>query len=118
MAGPAQNGVLIYSAQVAKLAEFYQQVFALQLQRSTEDFISLSKDGFHLIIHRPPFDLPVPALSSLKLFLTVTDMQASRRQVQQAGGQLFDGEWQNSLFKVSNVTDPEGNQIQLREFSQ
>ncbi|MCU7553777.1 hypothetical protein OCL06_04085 [Alteromonas sp. ASW11-19] len=117
MTGPAQNGVLVYSDDVSNLAEFYVQLFNMQVSRETKDFTSLEKDGFNLIIHAPPFAIPESGLSPVKVFLTVTDMTDTRKKATTLGGQAFDGEWANPLFKVSNIADRDGNHIQLRQFN-
>lgn len=116
MLGPAQNGVLIYSTNFPDLAEFYEQLFSMRVTRETEDFINLDKDGFNLIIHVPPFEIPEGSFSPIKPFLSVQDMKSVRNKAVSLGGQVFDGQWENPLFKVSNIADREGNHIQLREF--
>jgi len=117
MSGPAQNGVLIYSGDLNNLSEFYEQLFSMHVVRKTKDFISLEKEGFNLIIHVPPFDMPNNAFSPIKLFLTIDDMAISRAEAVKLGGQAFDGEWSNPVFKVSNIADRDGNPIQLRQFN-
>ncbi len=116
MSGPAQNGVLIYSINLPHLAAFYEQLFGMRITRETKDFISLDKDGFNLIIHVPPFDIPKGSFSPIKLFLSVQNMEATREKAVTLGGEAFDGEWANPIFKVSNIADREGNHIQIREF--
>ncbi len=117
MSGPAQNGVLIYSNDLSNLSEFYERLFNMQVVRKTDDFISLEKDGFNLIIHVPPFDMPNKAFSPIKVFLTVDNMAISREEAVKLGGQAFEGEWANPVFKVSNIADHDGNPIQLRQFN-
>lgn len=120
MSGPARQGVIIYAKEMQALAEFYQAVFDMQRLRQTNDFISLVKDGLHVIIHVPPSMVDTAdadtAFGGMKLFLTVDDMAQSQQQILALGGLVFPGQWQNALFKVSNVTDPNGNHIQLRQF--
>jgi len=120
MAGPARHGVIIYAKDTQALAKFYQTVFDMHVVRQTHDFISLEKDGLNLILHVPPKIANLAdadtAFGGMKLFMTVDDMALSRQQILALGGLVFDGEWQNPLFKVSNVTDPQGNHIQLRQF--
>lgn len=118
MSGPAQNGVLIYSADVGNLSEFYATLFAMRIVRRTDDFNSLEKSGFNLVIHVPPCDMPSKTFNPIKLFLTVDDMALARDQAIKLGGQAFDGEWGNPIFKVSNIADRDGNPIQLRQFNQ
>jgi predicted enzyme related to lactoylglutathione lyase len=116
MSGPSQNGVLIYSSELGSLSEFYEQLFNMRVVRKSNDFISLEKDGFNLIIHVPPFDMPNEAFSPIKVFLTVDDMAISRAEAVKLGGQAFEGEWANPVFKVSNIADRDGNHVQLRQF--
>ena len=113
---PAQNGVLVYSSNLRHLAEFYEQLFSMRVARETRDFISLDKDGFNLIIHVPPFDIPKDSFSPIKLFLSVQNMEAARKEAVSLGGKAFDGEWENPIFKVANIADAEGNHVQIREF--
>ncbi|RXJ66849.1 hypothetical protein CS022_24475 [Veronia nyctiphanis] len=117
MSGPAQNGVLIYSLDLSNLSEFYEKLFGMRVVRKTNDFISLETNGFNLIIHVPPFDMPTEAFSPIKIFLTVENMAVSREEAVKLGGQAFEGEWSNPIFKVSNIADRDGNQIQLRQLS-
>ncbi|GHG66505.1 hypothetical protein GCM10010919_14240 [Alishewanella longhuensis] len=117
MSVPAQNGVLIYSSDLSNLSEFYEKLFGMRVVRKTNDFISLETNGFNLIIHVPPFDMPTKVFSPIKLFLTVDDMGLSRGEAVKLGGQVFEGEWSNPVFKVSNIADRDGNHIQLRQFN-
>jgi predicted enzyme related to lactoylglutathione lyase len=117
MTGPAQYGALIYSSNIAKLAEFYTALFNMHTVRKTPDFISLETNGFTIIIHTPPFEFPRESFSAIKLFLTVDNMAAARAQAVTLGGQALAGEWANPLFTVTNITDCDGNAIQLREFT-
>ena len=118
MSGAARNGVLIYSENVRRLAEFYHQLFKLSIIRETKEFISLAKDGVNLIIHVPPFDIPEEAFSSVKLFLAVQNIAATRTEALELGGKAFEGEWTNPVFTVANITDCDGNHIQIREFKE
>ena len=117
MSGPAQNGALVYSSDLNNLSEFYEELFDMQVVRKTKDFISLDKDGFNLIIHVPPFELPKDKYNPVKLFLAVENMEDARNKATALGGKAFDGEWKNPIFKVSNIADCDGNHIQIREFS-
>lgn len=112
----AQNGALVYANDLSHLAEFYEKLFNMKVVRKTQDFISLDKDGFNLIIHVPPFELPKETFNPVKLFFTVDNMENARNEVRELGGKVFDGEWKNPIFKVSNIADRDGNHIQLREF--
>jgi predicted enzyme related to lactoylglutathione lyase len=117
MSGPAHNGVIVYSSDLNNLAEFYEKLFNMKVIRKTQDFISLDKDGFNLIVHLPPFDLPKDTFNPVKIFLTVENMEDTRNKVIKLGGKVMEGEWKNPIFKVSNIVDRDGNHIQIREFN-
>ncbi len=116
MSGPAQNGALVYSSDLNKLSEFYEKLFGMRVIRTTKDFISLDKNGFNLILHIPPFELPKDKYNPVKLFLAVENMEDARDKAIALGGKAFEGEWSNPIFKVSNIADCDGNHIQIREF--
>lgn len=117
MAGPAKHGVIVYSFDIKALTGFYTALFSMRVARETPELISLVKDSFNIVIHTPPFDMPKPHFNTVKLFMTVDNLAAARLKAQQLGGKVFDGEWSNSIFTVCNIADPDGNVIQLREFS-
>lgn len=114
--GPAKHGVIVYSSDIKALAGFYSALFSMQVARETSELVSLVKDGFSVIIHTPPFDMPAAQFSAVKLFMTVENLAEARLKAQQLGGKVFDGEWSNPIFTVCNIADSDGNVIQLREF--
>ena len=114
---PAKHGAIVYSADIKALARFYTELFAMRVARETPELISLVKDGFNIVIHTPPFDMPAAQFSAVKLFMTVDSLVAAKEKAQQLGGKAFDGEWSNPIFTVCNIADSDGNVIQLREFS-
>lgn len=116
MAGPAENGAIIYANDVNALAKFYEALFDMHITKQTHDFVSLDRQGFTIIVHVPPVDLPDTSFNPIKLFLTVDDMAQARQKAVSLGGHAFDGEWANPIFKVSNIADSDGNPIQIREF--
>lgn len=116
MSGPARNGVIVYSHNIKALSDFYIDLFGMAKQRETEDFISIGYTDFNIIIHTPPFELPTERHNTVKVFLTVSSLEASKAKAESLGGEVFEGEWSNPMFKVGNIADPEGNHIQLREF--
>ncbi|WP_160153147.1 VOC family protein [Microbulbifer sp. ALW1] len=116
MAGPARNGALVYSDNFQELSMFYREFFGMKVLREAEEFVSLDNDGFNVVIHAAPFKLPEDGFNAVKLFLTVNSLDVAKRKAAELGGQVFEGEWENSIFKVCNIADPDGNQIQIREF--
>lgn len=116
MTKPAKNGALIYSNDIKALANFYTKLFSMKVTRETSDFISLVKDGFNIIIHVPPAEMPQTDFNTIKLFMSVDNLDAARKKAISLGGQSFEGEWSNPLFTVCNIADLDGNHIQLRAF--
>ncbi|MGJ8680318.1 VOC family protein [Paraglaciecola sp.] len=116
MKGPAQFGVIVYSTDIKGLAEFYVAMFGMSIGREATEFISLSHDGFNLIIHVPPVEIPTNNFNTIKIFLTVDSLEQAKLKVIRLGGDTLEGEWGNPIFKVCNIADPQGNHIQLREF--
>lgn len=116
MNGPAKHGAIVYSADIKALAGFYTALFTMQVARETPELISLIKDGFNIVIHTPPFDMPEPHFSAVKLFMTVNSLAAARLKARELGGKVFEGEWSNPIFTVCNIADSDGNVIQLRAF--
>ncbi|MCB1886378.1 MAG: hypothetical protein KDH20_02115 [Rhodocyclaceae bacterium] len=117
MKGPARYGAVVYARDVRRLADFYRQFFGMTVLRETPDLISLDKDGFNIVIHVPPVEMPEAGFSPVKLFLTVESLAQAREAVTRYGGSVMDGEWCNPVFRLCNIVDPEGNPIQIREFS-
>lgn len=116
MSMPARSGVIIYSNNIKALSRFYVDMFGMVRLRETDDFVSIGIQGFNVIVHVPPIEMPENIFNTVKVFLTVASHEEARRRVEELGGKVLDGEWSNSKFKVCNVADPEGNQIQIREF--
>lgn len=116
MTGPAKYGLLVYSNNIKALSAFYAALFSMAPVRETPELISLVKDGFNIIIHKPPVPMPQPEFNSVKLFMTVENLAAAQATAIELGGQAFAGEWSNPLFSVCNIADPDGNHIQLRQF--
>ena len=86
------------------------------LRKETEDFVSIGNDDFNIVIHSPPLKIPKDNFNTVKMFLTASSHEDSRKKAVELGGDTLDGEWANPIFKICNISDPEGNHIQLREF--
>ncbi len=117
MNGPAKYGAIVYSKDIGRLAKFYIGFFGMVLLKETEQLISLGKDGFNIVIHVPPVEISGENFGSVKLFLTVDNLALAKDSVESFGGKSLPGEWSNPIFKVCNIVDPDGNHVQLREFS-
>ena len=116
MSTPSRCGVIVYSKNIKSLSQFYIEMFDMALLRETNDFISIASDEFNIIVHTPPIEIPEKNFNTVKMFLTVENHKEARDKVVKLGGKALDGEWSNPIFKVCNIADPDGNQIQIREF--
>lgn len=116
MSRPAKVGVVVYARDIRELSQFYLKMFGLSVIHETEELISLAGEGYNIVIHTPPFELPARQLNTVKLLIAVDSLDDSRRQATELGGSALDGEWSNPVFKLCNISDPQGNVIQLREF--
>lgn len=118
MSIPPSSGVIVYSKNIRGLAKFYIEMFGMTVRRNTEDFVSIGSDKFNIVLHVPPIEIPERNFNTVKIFLTVECHSQAREKAEKLGGKALKGEWSNSLFKVCNIADPEGNHIQIREFKQ
>jgi len=48
--------------------------------------------------------------------LSIQNLEATIKEAVSLGGEAFEGEWANPIFKVSNIANREGNHIQIRAF--
>lgn len=117
MQGPAKHGVIVYTNDLDRLTQFYSKLFDMQIVKSSEQMHSLVSDGLNIVIHLPPEPLPEARYNTVKLFITVDSHAETHEQARQLGGQSMDGQWANPMFSVTNITDCDGNIIQLRVFS-
>ncbi len=125
MAGPARTGVLVYAVDVERMATFYQRVLdAVVLHADAEHRVLQSADT-QLIIHAiaPPYrdaiTIATPAVpretQAIKPFFTVARLDQAEQTAVAAGGQVWGPRWPGPGMQVSNVCDPEGNIIHLRQ---
>ena len=114
---PAKHGVIVYSDDIDKLALFYTRMFNMQVLKSSEQMYSLYADGLSIVIHEPPQPLPETRCNVVKLFTTVDSHADAHELAQSLGGLTLEGQWANPFFSVTNITDCDGNIIQLRVFS-
>lgn len=116
MSVPATFGAIVYARSIRELSKFYMRMFGLSVVHETNELISLDGDGFNIVVHTTPIEIPEHNFNTVKVFVAVKNLEDAKQQVAELGGQAFEGEWSNPIFKVCNVADPEGNHIQLREF--
>lgn len=117
MTGPAKSGVIVYSHHIQSLAQFYIAFFDMRVTYESDELLYLESSGLNLVIHQPPIELYEPFFNRVKIFFTVNSLIEARSRVKELGGRVLEGVWSNEVFSLCNVADPEGNHIQLREFT-
>jgi len=117
MSGPAKFGAIVYARNIQELSEFYLNMFGLSVSHETDELVSLVGESFNIVVHIPPIELPERNFNTLKMFVAVESLENARHRATEFGGEALEGEWSNPIFKVCNIADPEGNHIQLREFT-
>ena len=90
----------------------------------TPDLTVLESPDRQLIVHRIPdgigasFEITMPpwkrVATALRLFLTVTCLEAAWVNAAAGGGQIWNEKWKGPGFIVCNVVDPEGTILQVR----
>lgn len=117
MSRPAKFGAIVYARNIQELSKFYITMFDLSVLHETNELVSLGGDGFNIIVHIPPIEIPERNFNTVKVLVAVESLESAKHQVIELGGKALEGEWSNPIFKVCNISDPEGNHIQLREFT-
>lgn len=116
--------VVVFVADVERVARFYRELADMALQHADASFIVLAIDGLELTIHAMPDAPPVRerdvvlrAETHVKLCLPVTSIGEARERAWRLGGGIRDvaAEWAWRGFRACDGHDPEGNVIQVRE---
>jgi hypothetical protein len=119
--------VVLFVADVERVAAFYQGVAAMQRVAAGAEHELLESPGFQLVIHRLRGE-PEPTRDEngsplvredaySKLCLPVDAIAAARSRALSLGGYLRppEDEWQARDFRACDGHDPEGNVFQVRE---
>ena len=116
-------GVVIFTGNHRRLAQFYEAVAGLAVVLSDDSHTVLASETFELVIHSISGDWQVsdpPRVredSCIKPFFPVTNLADARIRAKAFGGQLRpeNEEWTARGFRACEATDPDGNVIQFRE---
>lgn len=117
MSGSAKFGAIVYAGSIQELSKFYIKMFGLSVLHETDELVSLGAEGFNIVVHAPPIEIPEQNFNTVKVFFAVKSLESAKHRAVELGGKALEGEWSNPIFKVCNIADPEGNHIQLREFT-
>lgn len=123
MAINIRPGVVIFTGNHQRLAEFYEEMTGLAVSFKDDSHTVLASDTFELVIHslstEPAVSEPPIAREDtyIKPFFPVTDLSEAREKAAALGGRLRpqNEEWSARGFRACEAIDPDGNVIQFRE---
>jgi predicted enzyme related to lactoylglutathione lyase len=117
--------VVLFTINLRSLAQFYERVFGMRVEKAEKDHVVLQKGSFRLIIHQIPepysrnIVISVPPTvresSSMKLSLPVESISRSRTTAGVLGGCIYDSarEWVDEAGTFCDGWDPDGNVFQV-----
>jgi predicted enzyme related to lactoylglutathione lyase len=105
--------IILFVADVPKVAAFYQRFFGLEPLSPAEDgWLELRAEGCNLALHRGKPPAGPRSRSPAKIVFAVSDVRAEVERLTAEGlkfGKIFD--WKG--FSFADTQDPEGNPLQL-----
>jgi predicted enzyme related to lactoylglutathione lyase len=120
-------GAVVYALDLARMREFYREVFQLDTLHVEPDFVTLQTGAAVVTFVQAPIEI-VEQFSSadqperqsdnpIKLSFPVDDIGAARERAARHGGSIDDPEteWQFGALRVCDGVDPEGNVVQARQ---
>lgn len=117
-------GVVLFCADVARLARFYQAVAELSPVHIEPGLTVLAGTHAEIVLHALPPQyvepVPVPPVaredSYLKAYFPVADLARTRQLVHDHGGIMHgaEKEFEHRGLRMCDAVDPEGNVIQFR----
>ena len=105
--------IILFVADVPKVAEFYERHFGLEAIAPEEDgWVELRADGCNLALHHRKLPCGTRSHSPAKIVFVVSNVHEACVRFKKEGlkfGKVF--EWNG--FAFADTTDPEGNPIQI-----
>ncbi|HDZ8833647.1 TPA: glyoxalase/bleomycin resistance/dioxygenase family protein [Aeromonas dhakensis] len=125
MPGPARAGALIYARDPGLLSHFYRTLLQMEIRSQSGELIVQENADIQLLLHAIPAPYAEQVVittppqlreqGAIKLFFTVPSLAWAKAA--DLGGGLLPQQWSGPGFVVRNAFDPEGNILQLREFT-
>lgn len=117
-------GVVLFTGQQERLAQFYEALTDLPVHVSEGSVTVLATDDFELVIHALPGE-PLGQVSDprndayVKPFFPVHSLSEARERAAALGGMLSPAaeEWEARGFRACEGIDPDGNRIQFRQMA-
>src|SRR6185503_13073712 len=109
-------GAVIFAADQARLAKFYEAMTGFTVSLADDRHTVLSSEHFELLLHAlsgesPPKESPDARLDSyIKVFFPVESLAEARTKAVALGGRLRpqEQEWSARGFRACEAVDPEG----------
>lgn len=127
MPGPARAGALIYARDPGLLSHFYRTLLQMEIRSQSDELIVQENADIQLLLHAIPAPYAEQVVittppqlreqGAIKLFFTVPSLAWTEAKAADLGGGLLPQQWSGPGFVVRNAFDPEGNILQLREFT-
>ncbi|MBL0681136.1 VOC family protein [Aeromonas dhakensis] len=127
MPGPARAGALIYARDPGLLSHFYRTLLQMEIHSQSDELIVQENADIQLLLHAIPAPYAEQVVittppqlreqGAIKLFFTVPSLAWAEAKASDLGGGLLPQQWSGPGFVVRNAFDPEGNILQLREFT-
>ena len=127
MPGPARAGALIYARDPGLLSHFYRTLLQMEIRSQSDELIVQENADIQLLLHAIPAPYAEQVVittppqlreqGAIKLFFTVPSLAWAEAKASDLGGGLLPQQWSGPGFVVRNAFDPEGNILQLREFT-
>ena len=127
MPGPARAGALIFAKDLDTLSRFYEQLLGMRLVAAEPGLRVIENGDIQMVIHAMPphiaaqveISLPPEAREdqAIKPFFTIDTLASAESIAAGLGGYVFGPTWDGPGFRIRNACDPEGNIIQLREWT-
>jgi len=127
MSSLADTGVVVFAADLPRVARFYQELLSLRAVERGPAHAVLGTPCCQVVVHAIPAEIAasIPITSpplrreeaSIKPFFLVSSLAAARALAARLGGVVDPParEWAAAGFRACDGHDPEGNVIQLRE---
>ena len=124
MATKSSLCVVIFVANIQRVARFYRELMNMTLVTEDERHVSLVLPGFELVVHGMNCEPDPVAEGSplvredayIKVCLPVESIAAARKLAPSLGGSIkpVECEWEYGGIRACDGHDPEGNVIQIR----
>ena len=129
MPNSARAGAVVFAKDLQRVAKFYEELLGMPAVHSEHDHLVLESAHNELVIHAVPkaiadtIETTMPperrTETPIKLLFFVASIAEARVKALALGGELNPParEWEAPRFRACDGHEPEGNVLQLREYT-